>query len=413
MTRKCANWLQTFKDWTLSRSEAPETYIFWTGLFALASVIKRHVSISKSKLGSWDVYPNLYIVFVAPPGRARKTTTLNYSDDLLEAVPNINIAAQSMTQQVLMKRISDTGDCSMSLRIGELGTFINPSGDVMIDFLTSLYDGRKSFGSDTLSRGLEFATNPCVNLLAATTPLWIANNLSETMVGGGFTSRVIHIFEDNVRRRQLFYEELDYTYLDKLRTDLIVDLTHIATNVNGEFAINEDAKPFIEHWYRENAEKNVHDDYRMQGYYERKPGHVFKLAILLHLAYSDEREITLDDFNSALKVVEQVEKNMPLVFQSVGKNPYTVEMDSILDFVATKKKVSRRDLLARFYHAAPPDTLASLINGLIVMERIKITQDGFYMLANGTQIINSEHTAKIIEEAEKESQSPEPPSEPD
>ncbi len=386
MARKCANWLLTFRDWTLPRSEAPETYIFWTGLFALSSVIKRHVVIAKEKLGSWEVYPNLYIVFVAPPGRARKTTTLNYADDLLGAVPNINVAAQSMTQQVLMKRIADTGDCSISLRIGELGTFINPSGDVMIDFLTSLYDGRKSFGNDTLARNLELATNPCVNLIAATTPLWIANNLSETMVGGGFTSRVVHVFEDNVRRRQLFYEELDYKYLDLLRSGLIEDLTHIATNINGEFAINEEAKPFIESWYRENAEKNVHDDYRMQGYYERKPGHVFKLAILLHLAYSDEREITLEDFNKAIVIIEQVEKKMPLVFQSVGKNPYTTEMDSILEFVQIKRRVSRKDLLSRFYHAAPPETLASLINGLIVMERIKITQDGFYTAVNGVSL---------------------------
>ena len=412
MTRKCVNWLQTFKDWTLSRSEAPETYIFWTGLFTLASVIKRHVNISRNKLGSWEVYPNLYIVFVAPPGRARKTTTLNYADDLLSNIPNINIAAQSMTQQVLMKRIADTGDCSMSLRIGELGTFINPSGDVMIDFLTSLYDGRKSFGSDTLARGMEFAENPCVNLIAATTPLWIANNLSETMVGGGFTSRVVHIFEDNVRRRQLFYEELDYAYLDKLRGSLIEDLTHISANISGEFEINESAKPFIEHWYRENAEKNIHDDYRLQGYYERKPGHVFKLAILLHLAYSDTREILAEDFYKALAIIEEVEKKMPLVFQSVGKNLYTSEMDAIVEFVSSRKKVSRKDLLGRFYHAAPPDTLASLINGLIVMERIKITQDGFYTLTNGS-MSDSKLDSKITEEAETELQSPEPPSESD
>src|SRR5205807_7175116 len=141
--------------------------------------------------------------------------------------------------------------------------------------------------------------------------------------------------------------------------------------------------------------------------------HVFKLAMLLHLAYSDAREITLDDFNKAVNVIEQVEKKMPLVFQSVGKNPYTVEMDSILEFVQIKKRVSRKDLLSRFYHAAPPETLASLINGLIVMERIKISQDGFYTIANGTQVINSELTKEIIEEAAKELQSPEQPSEPE
>jgi len=111
--RKCKNWLLSFRDWTMPRSEAKETFIFWTGLFTLASAIRRKVYISKEILGSWEVAPYLYIFFVAPAGKARKTTTLSYVDDLLLDEMGIKKASAAMTQQVLMKRIADSPDASM------------------------------------------------------------------------------------------------------------------------------------------------------------------------------------------------------------------------------------------------------------------------------------------------------------
>src|SRR2546430_1078057 len=134
MPRKCKNWLLTFRDWTMPRTDAPESYLFWASLFALSSVLKRKVLVSKQYLGGYDIYPNIYTIFVGPPA-LRKSTAMDFADELLTQLPNIHTSADSMTQQVLAKRISEYGDCSISIRIDELGTFINPSGAVMIDFL--------------------------------------------------------------------------------------------------------------------------------------------------------------------------------------------------------------------------------------------------------------------------------------
>lgn len=368
-TRKCKNWLTSFKDWIYPRSEAPETYIVWSGLFTLASVIKRKVYIPKNKmLGSWECYPNIYVLFVGPPA-TRKTTTMDYADALLAEVPNITEAADSMTQQVLAKRITESRDCAISIRSGELGTFINPSGSVMIDFLVSLFDGRRKFSTDTLLRNVEFATDPCVNMIAATTPIWIANNLSELMVGGGLTSRTMLIFEEDLRRRQLFYEELDYEYLDKVHKNLVQDLVHISTNIAGQFKFTEDAKGYAEEWYKG---LKMPEDYRLVGYYGRKHVHLFKVAMLVRLSYSDELLITQADLSHALKLLETVEKKLSFAYQSVGKNPYTSELDAILDYIRVKGKVSRKDLLSRFYQAAPPAMLLELIGALMSMEKIAI-----------------------------------------
>lgn len=369
--RKCKNWLLSFRDWTLPRSEAKETFIFWTGLFTLASAVRRRVYIPKEVLGSWEVAPYLYVFFVAPAGKARKTTTLAYVDDLLLDEIGLRKASEAMTQQVLMKRIADSPDASMSICIGEFGTFYNPSKDVMIDFLTALFDGRKKYDSDTLSRNIEYAERPCINLLAATTPKWIAANLSESAIGGGFASRVIFIFEDTVRRRKLLYhigpDKVDFVKLKRIHKNLFTDLLHISQNLEGEFKMTEEAETFIDDWYHRCADNPTIPDPRLIGYHERKPAYVLKIAMLCHIAYSDELLLNKGDFEQAIAILGQVEGRMLQTFQAIGKNPHTLDIDAIREFVESHDKGIDPSVLRRhFQHVATPKMLEELITFLIV-----------------------------------------------
>lgn len=369
--RKCKNWLLSFRDWTLPRSEAKETFIFWTGLFTLASAVRRKVYIPKTVLGSWEVAPYLYIFFVAPAGKARKTTTLSYVDDLLLDEMGIKKASAAMTQQVLMKRIADSPDASISIKIGEFGTFFNPSKDVMIDFLTALFDGVKKYDSDTLSRSIEYAERPCINLLAATTPKWIAENLSENAIGGGFASRVIFIFEDSVRRRKLLYhigpDKVDFLKLEQLHKDLFTDLLHISQNIEGEFTMTKEAEIFINDWYKRTADKPTVPDPRLVGYHERKPAYVFKVAMLCHLAYSDELILNKGDFDQAIAILNQVEGKMLQTFQAIGRNVHSMDIDTIREFVFSQENgIKPSELRKHFQHVATPKMLEELIQFLLV-----------------------------------------------
>ena len=386
--RKCANWLLTFREWTLPRSEAKESFIFWTGLFTLASAIRRKVFIPKTVLGSWEVAPYLYIMFVAPAGKARKTTTLSYSDDLLLQELGIKKASASMTVQVLMKRLSDSPDNSLSIQIKEFGTFYNQSKEMMIDFLTALFDGVKRHDSDTLSRGVEFAERPCINLIAATTPKWIAENLSENAVGGGFASRVIFIFEDTVRRRRLFYhrgkDKVDPKKMLQLHADLLTDLVHIAQNIEGEFKLTDEAEAYAEDWYLKYADNPTVPDPRLTGYNERKPAYMFKLAMLCHLAYSDELIITKHDVEQALGLLKGVEGKMIQTFQAIGRNPHTLDLDTIVDYVDQMKSVSPPDLRKNFQHVATPRMLDELIVFLLTTKQIvEVNSNGIITLQPG------------------------------
>lgn len=379
--RKCKNWLIDFGKWTLPRSEAPETFIFWTGLFTLAAVLKRRVFIPKRLLGSWSVAPNLYILFIAPAGRARKSTTANYTEELVDLIPSITKAPELITKEKLLERLVKSNDASMCVVSPEFGEFIAKSGPSMFGFLTNMYDGKKKIDEDTFSRGANFAEKPCINLLGATTPEWVAENMSEAVIGGGFASRVIFIYEERVRRRKLFYDDLNHDELDNIYRDLLSDLSHIAENISGEYELDDEAKGFMSNWYETTADEGDSASHKLSGYFERRPAHVLKVAMLLHAAKSDEMVLHREDFEQAIELVGQLEIKLPTVFQNVGKNPYIADIYHILDYITEKGEIHSEDVKRHFMHAATPSVLNDLLMGLAEAGYISVAlkgMDSFY-----------------------------------
>jgi hypothetical protein len=408
--RRCKNWLLDFARWTLPRSEAPESFITWTGLFNLSSALRRHVQVPKKYLGSWNAAPNLYVLFIAGAGKARKSTTTNYTEELIhDVMPKITAAPEIITKENLLADLVKSPDASMYILAPEFGEFIVKSGVDMYGFLTNIYDGKKHISASTLSRGAEFAERPCVNLLGATTPEWVAANMPESVIGGGFASRVIFIFEERVRRRQLYYEGLDQDALEVIRKNLVADLEHIANNLYGDFRLEEEAKEFMESWYRETADSYSEADYKMHGFFERLPAHIHKVAMLIHVAYSDELVLTLGDFQRAIMLLKQVEQKLPQTFQAIGKNPYTVDMNRILAFIEEKGATTFSEIRARFYHAATPSMLTELVNGLADMGMIG-SKEGKIMLKAAVQSESNQtpHPPNSSENGQQQSPMPFP-----
>lgn len=341
--RKCTNWLEEFTRWCLPRSEASENYIVWTGLFTLAAAMRRHAKIPRELLGSYEVSPNLYVLFVAPPGRARKSTTLNYAEDLLDGLQRITKAPTIVTQASLLNRLVTSDDSSIYVLSAEFGSFIKKSGVEMFEFLTDIFDGRKNIEASTITRGIEFADRPCVNLLGATTPKWIAENMPESVIGGGFASRVVFVYEESVRRRQLYYRELNHVALDKIKKDLILDLQHIADVIKGDFDIHEDAEAFMMEWYSKNADDGEKHE-KLSGYFERKPAHIHKIAMLIHASYSDTKILMLDDLLKAKYLLEMLEPKLTKIFAPIGKNVYAPDMMTILAYITEKGTVTGKEL---------------------------------------------------------------------
>ena len=376
MSRKCSNWLDTFRDWCLPVSEAPESFIIYTGLFTLASALRRRVYIPRSYMGSYDIYPNLYILFVGPAGGPRKSTSANASE-ILKGIPGCTKGPELVTKEALLnKMVKEDRENAVYVLAPEFGEFIIKSGLSMYGFLTNVYDGKADLGDVTLSRGTVFAEKPCLNLLGATTPEWVAENMPLSVIGGGFASRVIFIYEETVRRRKLFYDDVPQEPLNELEDNLITDLAHIAVDVKGKFELDQDAKEWIENWYMENAGKVTADQYKLVGYYNRKHVHILKMAMLFHISYSDELILTLSDVQKALEILEWTELKLPRTFDHIGKNKNTNTLYLIKAFVRERGKVTPLEIKRKFLHAFESgDDMARNLATLTELNEIKIIRD--------------------------------------
>lgn len=377
--RKCANWLDDFMKWTLPRSESPETIIYWCGLFTLAAAIRRKVGVTREYLGSWDCYPSIYVMFIGPAGSIKKSTTIGYAEQLLDEVfttCNLTKAPAGVTVPDLIQRLAQADDSSCYIINSEFSTLIQKAGPAMYEILTDLYDGRKNIDEGTISRGHVFVESPVVNMIAATTPKWIAGNMTEDQIGGGFGSRIIPIHESKVRQRRMYYKHVmkstDFPILEKR---LVEDLEHIGKDISGNFEIADDAYEFMENWYQRNAETPTGSDPKLTGYYNRRPAHIHKVAMLRHIAYSDSLVLTLDDFKGAIKDLETIEGKVSDTFRAVGKNTYIASMDDIAAFVKERGRVERSILFKQFESAAEPTKLEELVNGLIAIGDIQFEMD--------------------------------------
>lgn len=357
----------------MPRSEAPRSFLELTALFGIACAVRKHVKIPREAgLGGWECYPNIYLVLVAEPGIARKTTTMDFVDEILKDLSNAPSAPTYMTQASLMSTLAESPDGSIYITASELGSLIQKSKVEMFEFLTDGYDTRKAIRGRTILRGHEVIENPCINMFACTQPGWMQENMPASVITGGFASRTLFAFEAEPRMYSMYYDHLNYAELDEKRLKLLEDLEHIS-NLKGEFSINRDAKEWMEKYYRfDMQDERTLADHRLKGYYARKHVHMHKLAMLTKLSRSDELVIEKEDFENALKILNHIEKRILRIFQKFGKNEYVNPLEAIRNYIQERGTVPLPELYTNFEGVAEPSKLQSLIQFFILTQEVTV-----------------------------------------
>mgnify|MGYP001607419380 CR=1 FL=1 len=179
----------------------------------------------------------------------RKTTAMDFAVDIMENDPNIKRTDTFVTKESLVNSILQSPDSSLSAAVGEFSELIMKGGKEMYDLLTILYDSKRELSVSTLMRGKEGTTKPCFNLIACTTPGWISSHIPEESISGGFASRVLFVYEEELVNRRLYRTkqmiEGKLEYYNKLEVDLVHDLVHTSSALAGEFEGRPQAAPGV------------------------------------------------------------------------------------------------------------------------------------------------------------------------
>lgn len=378
MPRACPEgWLKTYV-YHQRHSEAPTSFHFWSGVSTIAGALRRKVWTDHRY---YQYTPNFYILLVAPPGIATKSTTLRQGLDLLRKVRGISFGPQSLTWQALLDsmkqaevsvRLTDGSSMIMScvhVAVSELGTFLRPENREYLDQLINLYDAQLGeLSRKTLGAGETVITNPWLNLIACTTPSWIRDNFPEVLVGGGLASRILFVYADKKQQLVPYPERLihdkDFEMEEKC---LVHDLKQIAS-ISGPYKLDETAYEWGDQWYTgmHNGHRPEHlSSERFAGYLSRKQAHIHKLAMVIAASQRDERTLGADDLRAAEHYVSALENEMHHVFDSIGVSHGAVVYNEILGEIRNAKQVHFRYLWQKVSKKIDPKAFKeTIVNAL-------------------------------------------------
>lgn len=326
--RKLKNWLKYYLEYT-SGQEAPEIFHLWSGISAIGASTRRNVYMYKRY---YKMYPNLFVVLIATSADCKKSTAIDLIKDFYreKKMQRIRQIEDKMSTEGLLQKMA-TGmdadamaednnikhDGSIYIMADEMAVMLSNVSYVsgLVEVLTSAYQCRPSF-SHTLRRNSITIHNPCLNLLGASTPEWLATGMPEYSKSGGFLGRFIFVVAHKPKRKIPFPEdEGDEDEHIELREKLIHDLW-IISRLKGRFAWgNSEAKGMYGSWYEEYTPG---EDPRLKEYYARKKDTVLKLAMILSMSTSNSLVIGTQHIIAAFKAIDNVEGDMVDAFMFLG-----------------------------------------------------------------------------------------------
>jgi len=207
--------------------------------------------------GSLDFYPNLYVVLVAPSGKARKGTAMIPGLRLLRSV-QIKLAANATTREKLIQdlKLSNVFDgdpssgnidvhSSLTIFSKELTVFLGYQNRELMANLTDWYDCDDDWEYRTKTQGVDSIKGVWVNLIGATTPELIQTSMPQDAIGGGLTSRMIFVYEQRKGKLVIVpgLSEKERELLEHLTLDL--DKIHM---LRGDFQITEGFLEMFSDW---------------------------------------------------------------------------------------------------------------------------------------------------------------------
>jgi len=351
--RKLDDWITSYLQY-VDNTEPPHLYKVWAAVSAIAACLKRKCYLR------WDkrVYPNHYIALVGPSG-TRKNTALDPIEDLLLGV-GIYVASDAVTRQALIQEINECSafdkdpvtdkvmpHASLTVFSKEFTVFLGWKNQELIMDLTDWYDCKNLWRYRTKHMGTDTIVGVYVNMIGGTTPDTLHMALPEESIGGGLTARIIFVYE--LKKGKVVADPYAIPKdIEQLESDLANDLAAIHT-MCGQFRFTPNALDRIMSFYIAQEENPPFKDERfLDGYVGRRLTHLLKTTMVMCASRSDDMIIDTYDFERALALLTQTERNMPNTFRGIGKSKSAELLPRIEGVIASSGEVKFSKLMMLF-----------------------------------------------------------------
>lgn len=306
-----SGWLHDYVEYT-KQTEPPTAFHFFAGATVIGATIARRVYFPR---GDKDVFPNLCVVLVAPPGKCKKTTACNLAVNLFRRIGG-NVLADKITPEAIIESFQKQPTATGLIYAPEWSVFLGKQQylEGLVPLLTALFDCPQYWSSTTIMRGTAQLQNVALSHLAATTIDWMQSAVSEEAFTGGFMSRLLFVVQKTTPRSFPLPPKGDKA-LEKKLIDGLLSLQHVV----GEVSLSPEAENWYIKWYATRSQ--ITADKHFAGYLERKPDRVLQLAMVLNSA-RDPKNLILDleTVRRAESILTWLEYHLPGAFEELTQS---------------------------------------------------------------------------------------------
>lgn len=353
---------------------APHKFLLWSAISGISAALERKTWLKYN--GVQVIYPNTYIMLIADSGIAKKSTATRALTEILYELDDLRFMSTQLSAASLVEQLKDAGDAktfefegikyknsSLFAYSSEAKVTIGGKSGLegVQELLTDFYDcgdpniwsDKKGWSKKTVGGGSTTIYNPCLNLLACSTPAWLNEAIGKSGVEGGFASRVIFVTQKEREQKSVGWldeEDCSHTVSDKTKKLLVQDLIQI-NKIQGRYKT-------VSGWKETYNEMQVEVDNMidrggdMKSYYSRKLWHCMKLAQILAADQSNELIVGPSHLIAAKELLETIEPDMYSAFSMRGENKLLVSLNLVWEIMRKKNEWRKQELTtATFRHA--------------------------------------------------------------
>lgn len=368
-------WIEKYIEYAKNNEALPQFHL-WTGLAVLGAVLRRNVEFSK---GYYKVFPNLWVLIVAPSGM-KKTTATSIGVSLLTKMDNVKILADKSSPEELAYSLSERENPNDPEAQGvifapELANFMDrrSHNDGLVQLLLRLADCPDSWLYATRSGGKVPLKNVAVTVLAATANDLLYDCIPPLALKSGFLARFICV--DGEGEPGI----VPFSWKDaSLESELLNEL-HTISLLKGQMRLPVKAQEWYVAWYFRHkariAEEPLH---RLRAYFERKPDYLLRIAMIFAISETKVLEFTVRSFELAEKALTLLEPGLERIYSSVDATLMGKEQKKLLEMIQhAGGRITHSELLRKSHTALSDSTnFKRLLQVLIESRQIVMSRKG-------------------------------------
>ncbi len=352
--------IKDYYSYACPLTEAPESFHLFVAFALAAAVCSRNVFF---RLGPQVIYPNIWILLVAPSSRCRKTTAVNMGRSLLWKLENDYVYPNEFSSEALLELLQERpqGLFCWSEFGGVLEQFNRSYMIGTKEMLTDLYDCPQRH-TRHLKKDIITIENPCISILSASTVAWLNSKLREDDIMSGFLARFVYVSGTEPSKLLPIPPVPD----PAVQSELVSQLEQIS-RVEGEVTLSQEAKEMYEDWYTQHktATEKEQDFERIAPFLSRLETYLLKFAMLYQISEDHSCEIQVHNMKMARDLVEMLRVNIRclldtgLVFSQEER-----DVQKALKIIKQEPGIDRSSLLRKFRHGKMrlDDAVATLVD---------------------------------------------------